>query len=83
MKAKIIEYQRGNHTDRHVLDNGKTIFSGNISEVKQEMVSMRKFLRRSWHNTSTNDTMKDYVDYNMGDIWVFKMVDGNWVRMYC
>lgn len=81
MKAMIIQHQRGNHSDYQVLNYGKCIFRGTITEVKREMVSMRQFLRSRWRQESTNSTMADYVEYNMGDVWAFKNVNGEWLRM--
>lgn len=77
-----MKYKRGNHSDAHVLQYGKVIYEGNVTEVKNEISRMRKFCRDKWYVTSTNNTLRDFVEYEMGDIWAFKVVDGQYQRIY-
>lgn len=76
----IINHSRGNHTPEQAYYHGKTHFEGTKTECKAEMVRMRKFCRAKWHETSTNDTQRDFVAYQMGDMFFVKKQDGkiNW-----
>jgi hypothetical protein len=78
MKAEylIINHQRGNHSPEQVYYHGKTHFEGTKTECNAELVRMRKYLRTQWRQTSTNDTQKDFVRYQMGDIFFIKKKDG-------
>lgn len=81
MKAKIVQHQRGNHSDRQVLDCGRTIFEGTITDVKKELTEMRKRCMITWRERSTDQCMSDYVAYEMAEIWAFRLEDGQWVKM--
>ena len=82
MKAKIIQHQRGNHSDHQVLEYGKTIYEGTVTDVVKELTEMRKRCRQMWRQKSTDECMSDFVAYEMGDIWAFKFKDGQWKRLY-
>lgn len=81
MKAKLVQHQRGNHSDRQVLDCGRTIFEGTVTDVKKELTEMRKMCRQMWRERSIDQCMADYVAYEMADVWAFKFEDGQWVRL--
>lgn len=81
MKAKIVKYQRGNHSDQHVLEYGRTIFEGTVTDVVKELTEMRKICRQMWREISTDACMSDFVAYEMSDIWAFKFKDGKWERL--
>ncbi len=67
MKAFILTHQRGNHSPEQVYYHGKIVFEGTKKECRQELARMRKFCKNKYYNTSTNDTLKDFVEYEMGD----------------
>lgn len=82
MEAKIIRHSRGNHNDIQLLNYGKVIFRGNVTEVKKELAYMRNNCRTMWHSASTDSNMRDYIEYQMGEISAFKCVNGSWERIY-
>lgn len=71
----LIQHSRGNHTPQQVYNHGKLIFEGTKKECQQELVRMRKFCRHKWHNTSTSDKQRDFVAYEMADIFFIKKID--------
>lgn len=76
----LISHKRGNHSANQVYYHGSTITEGTKKECNEELIRMRKFCRSKWHETSTNDTQKDFVSYEMGDIFFVKKDENgiNW-----
>jgi|LakMenEpi03Aug12_release.lakeMendotaPanAssembly.Ray.scaffolds.fasta_scaffold1658233_1 hypothetical protein len=74
MKATyfLIQHSRGNHSAEQVYFHGKIIEQGTKKECQKELVRMRKFLKNRFAETSTNDTITDFVRYQMGDIFFIK-----------
>ena len=69
------QHSRGNHSAMQVFYHGKTLISGTKKACSDELVAMRKFCRERYHNTSTNDLMRDFVEYEMGDVFFVKKQD--------
>ena len=69
---QIIKHSRGNHSAAQVYNHGQHIFTGTKKECQQELVEMRKFCREKWHNASTSDKQRDFVAYEMADIFFIK-----------
>ncbi len=71
------QHSRGNHSPSQVYFNGKTVFEGTKTECKAELVRMRKFCKDKFHSTSTNDLLRDFVNYEMSDIFFVKKSNDN------
>ena len=74
-KYILIQHNRGNHSPTQVYFHGRNIFEGTKTECNKELVRMRKFCKEKYHNTSTNDTLKDFINYEMSDIFFIKKND--------
>jgi hypothetical protein len=72
MKTILIKHNRGNHSDAQLKNHGTIIFEGTKKECQQELVRMRKFCKDKYHNTSTNEKLTDFVNYEMANIWMLK-----------
>lgn len=74
------EHSRGNHSPNQVYYHGRTVFEGTKKECQQELIRMRKFCKENFHNTSTNDTLRDFIAYEMADTFFVKNENGiiNW-----
>lgn len=77
MKATyfLIQHSRGNHSPEQVYFHGKIDTQGTKKECQKRLVEMRRFCRSKWFSTSTNDAQRDFVAYEMGDIFFVKKVD--------
>lgn len=69
------KHSRGNHSAQQVYFHGNTIINGTKKECSAELVRMRKFLRDKYCETSTNDTIKDFIKYEMANIFFVKKQD--------
>lgn len=69
MKAYLIKHSRGNHSPAQVYYHGITVFEGTKKKCQIELVRMRKFCKEKFQNTSTNERMRDFIDYEMSDIF--------------
>jgi len=82
MKATyyILSHSRGNQSAEQVYYHGSKHFEGTKKECAEELVRMRKFCKEKFHNTSTNEKMRDFVSYEMADVFFIKVKDGkiNW-----
>lgn len=73
----LIQHNRGNHSASQVLYHGNILMKGTKKECKAEIVRMRKFCRNKWHETSTNQKMSEFVNYEMSDIFFVKKNESN------
>lgn len=73
---RIYQYQRGNHSIEHVYQHGKELFRGTAMEARKELNRMKNFVRNEWCWANTNQRLKDYIAYEMSDIWVIDMTSG-------
>lgn len=74
---KLKQHNRGNHSAEQVYFHGTTVFEGTKKECQQELVRMRKFCKEKFHNTSTNDLLRDFIAYEMSDIFFVKKQNDN------
>jgi len=68
----LMKHSRGNHSATQVLYNGNALISGTRKECNAELIRRRKSCREKYHNTCTNDLMRDFVEYEMGDVFFVK-----------
>ena len=74
MKTKyfIIKHPRGNHSAEQVYFHGLIHFEDTCTECKKEFIRMRKFCKNKYAETSTNDTLRDFISYQMADMFFVK-----------
>ena len=74
-KYILIQHSRGNHSPSHVYFHGKSIFEGTKTACNKELVRMRRFCKEKYHNTSTNNTLEDFIRYEMSDVFFIEKDD--------
>ncbi|MBU6431540.1 hypothetical protein KGQ29_04160 [Patescibacteria group bacterium] len=77
MKAYLIRHSRGNHSPQQVYYNGLTVFEGTKKECRAVLVRMRKLLKAKFAETSTNEKKKEWIAYEMSDIFFVTKIGGN------
>ncbi|MDR0619171.1 MAG: hypothetical protein LBG17_04665 [Bacteroidales bacterium] len=77
---RIYQYQRGNHSIDHVIARGNVIFEGNAKQAKAEISRLKKQAKNKWLNTSTEDSLAEFVQYELDDLWVVDMDTRDYYR---
>lgn len=72
----VINHSRGNHSPEQVYHHGSVDTEGTKKECIERLSEMRKWCREKWSSVSTNDKKRDWVAYQMGDIFFVKNVEG-------
>jgi len=72
-----MQHSRGNHSASQVYYHGITLTEGTKKLCDAERARMVRFCKNKWRETSTNDTKKDFVSYQMADVFfIEKTADG-------
>jgi hypothetical protein len=75
----LLQHSRGNHSATQVYWHGKTVLEGSKTACKKELVKMRKNCKYKFWETGTNDTLTDFIAYQMADIF-FVEKQGNEIK---
>lgn len=73
----LIQHDRGNHSATQVYYNGSIIIKGTKAECKKELINMRKICKIEFNCTSTNNTLKHFLSYQMANIYFIKKDKNN------
>lgn len=78
----LMQHPRGNHSAAQVYYHGKIICQGTKKECDKKRAQMVSFCKDRFHETSTNDKMKDFVSYQMADIFCIKKDKDGQITMF-
>ena len=84
-RIKIFHHPRGNHSVSQIVKYGIPEFNFNrgsyifsAKEAKEKLVKMRKFCRNDWPWVCTDLKMRDYIAYEMADIFAVDIDKMEW-----
>ena len=78
----LIQHSRGNHSAQQVYNHGKIIIKGTKKECDKERAQMVKFCKEKFNDTSTNSNKKEFVGYQMSDVFCVKKDSEGQISFY-